>query len=104
MGQGGAALGGAGFQRGDLPQPSRCALRLFGESVMTAIERWSVATWPTPRPLRVTMLGLRGFPNVQGGVENHAQNLSLRLVELGCDVEVIVRSPYVPRASSRTWC
>ena len=71
---------------------------------MTTIERWSAAAWPTPRRLRVTMLGLRGFPNVQGGVENHAQNLSLRLVELGCDVEVIVRSPYVPRASGRTWC
>jgi glycosyltransferase involved in cell wall biosynthesis len=71
---------------------------------MTAIERWLAAAWPARQPLRVTMLGLRGFPNVQGGVENHAQNLSLKLVELGCDVEVIVRSPYVPRASGRTWC
>jgi glycosyltransferase involved in cell wall biosynthesis len=70
---------------------------------MTTIERWSGAAWPAPRKLRVTMLGLRGFPNVQGGVENHAQNLSLQLVELGCDVEVIVRSPYVPRARQRTW-
>jgi glycosyltransferase involved in cell wall biosynthesis len=48
------------------------------------------------RPLRVTMLGIRGFPNVQGGVENHAQHLSLKLTESGCDIEVIVRSPYVP--------
>jgi glycosyltransferase involved in cell wall biosynthesis len=71
---------------------------------MTTIERWSEAVRPARPPLRVTMLGLRGFPNVQGGVENHAQNLSLRLVELGCDVEVIVRSAYVPRASGRTWC
>jgi glycosyltransferase involved in cell wall biosynthesis len=36
-------------------------------------------------------------------VENHAENLAFRLVELGCDVEVIVRSAYVPRTSSRTW-
>jgi glycosyltransferase involved in cell wall biosynthesis len=71
---------------------------------LTAIERWTGSAWPARQPLRVTMLGLRGFPNVQGGVENHAQNLSLKLVELGCDVEVIVRSPYVPRASGRTWC
>jgi glycosyltransferase involved in cell wall biosynthesis len=71
---------------------------------MTTIERWSELVRPARTPLRVTMLGLRGFPNVQGGVENHAQNLSLRLVELGCDVEVIVRSAYVPRASGRTWC
>jgi glycosyltransferase involved in cell wall biosynthesis len=70
---------------------------------MTTIERYSSAVSAARPPLRVTMLGLRGFPNVQGGVENHAQNLSYRLVELGCDVEVIVRSAYVPRASSRTW-
>ena len=71
---------------------------------MTTIERWPAAAWPARAPLRVTMLGLRGFPNVQGGVENHAQNLSLKLVELGCEVEVIVRSAYIPRASGRTWC
>jgi glycosyltransferase involved in cell wall biosynthesis len=70
---------------------------------MTAIERWPAAASPARLPLRVTMLGIRGFPNVQGGVENHAQNLSIRLVELGCDVEVIVRSAYVPRRRSRTW-
>jgi glycosyltransferase involved in cell wall biosynthesis len=66
---------------------------------MTTLARWSETAWPGEPPLRVTLLGLRGFPNVQGGVENHAQNLSLRLAELGCEVEVIVRSPYVPRAS-----
>jgi len=70
---------------------------------MTTIERWSQTAQPALPPLRITMLGLRGFPNVQGGVENHAQNLSFRLAELGCDVEVIVRSPYVPSKSSRTW-
>ena len=30
MGAGGPALGGAGLQRGDLPQPTRCALRVSG--------------------------------------------------------------------------
>lgn len=44
--------------------------------------------------MRVTFLGLRGFPKVQGGVETHAEHLCPLLVELGCDVEVIVRSPY----------
>jgi len=29
---------------------------------------------------RVTMLGLRGFPNVQGGVENHAETSVVRVV------------------------
>jgi glycosyltransferase involved in cell wall biosynthesis len=53
-------------------------------------------------PLRVTMLGIRGFPNVQGGAENHAHHLAAGLVELGCAVEVIARSPYIPKGSGRT--
>jgi hypothetical protein len=47
------------------------------------------------RPLRVTMLGLRGFPDVQGGVEHHVQHLACALANLGCDVEAVMRSPYV---------
>jgi glycosyltransferase involved in cell wall biosynthesis len=70
---------------------------------MTIIARQSALVRHARRPLRVTMLGLRGFPNVQGGVENHAENLSSGLVELGCDVEAIVRTAYVPKASARTW-
>jgi glycosyltransferase involved in cell wall biosynthesis len=69
---------------------------------VTAIEPAAATVAPSPRPLRVTMLGIRGFPNVQGGAENHAHNLAARLVELGCDVEVIVRSPYVPKRTART--
>jgi glycosyltransferase involved in cell wall biosynthesis len=34
---------------------------------------------------------------VEGGVETHAEHLYPRLTRLGCDVEVIVRTPYVPR-------
>jgi glycosyltransferase involved in cell wall biosynthesis len=49
------------------------------------------------------MLGIRGFPGVQGGAENHAQNLAARLAELGCEVEVIVRSPYVSKANVLTF-
>jgi glycosyltransferase involved in cell wall biosynthesis len=56
-----------------------------------------------PAPLRVTMLGIRGFPNVQGGAENHAQHLATGLRELGCEVEVIARTPYIPKGSSRTF-
>lgn len=47
------------------------------------------------RALRVIMLGMRGFPDVQGGVEKHAENLSRALTGLGCDVEAVVRSGYV---------
>lgn len=49
------------------------------------------------RPLRVSMLGLRGFPMVQGGVETHAENLCPLLAELGCSIEVIARSTYQPK-------
>jgi glycosyltransferase involved in cell wall biosynthesis len=53
--------------------------------------------------LRVMMLGLRGFPDVQGGVEAHAEHLCPLLRELACDVEVVVRSPYVPGDRGDDW-
>jgi glycosyltransferase involved in cell wall biosynthesis len=45
--------------------------------------------------MRVVILGTRGFPNVQGGLEKHCESLSLNLVKLGCEVVVITRKPYV---------
>lgn len=45
--------------------------------------------------IKVMVLGLRGFPDVQGGIEKHAEHLYPLLVKLGCQVDVIVRSPYV---------
>ncbi|MFZ4701278.1 MAG: glycosyltransferase family 4 protein [Candidatus Methylumidiphilus sp.] len=62
----------------------------------------------TPTPgrlsrLRVMMLGLRGFPDVQGGVETHAQHLSTHLQEMGCQVNIIVRSPYHPVEKGTEW-
>lgn len=50
--------------------------------------------------MKVLVLGVRGIPNVQGGVETHAEQLYPRLARLGCAVEVIVRSPFVPRGLS----
>jgi glycosyltransferase involved in cell wall biosynthesis len=58
---------------------------------------------PGTKPLRIVMLGLRGFPDVQGGVERHVEHLSRRLVELGCEVEAIVRSPYMPKDCPPSW-
>lgn len=55
------------------------------------------------KPLRVMWLGLRSFPNVQGGVEAHAQNLCPRLASLGCEVTVIVRAPYRNKNLPKTW-
>jgi len=45
--------------------------------------------------MRVVILGTRGFPNVQGGVEKHCEGLAIRLVKLGCEVTVFTRKPYV---------
>jgi glycosyltransferase involved in cell wall biosynthesis len=53
------------------------------------------------RALRITMLGIRGFPDVQGGAEKHAEKLSCALTTLGCEVEAIVRSGYVPKTQKR---
>jgi glycosyltransferase involved in cell wall biosynthesis len=53
--------------------------------------------------LHVMMLGLRGFPGVQGGVEAHAERLCPVLTKLGCRVEVIVRSTYMQRLRDGHW-
>ncbi|MCX7927608.1 MAG: glycosyltransferase family 4 protein [Candidatus Omnitrophica bacterium] len=45
--------------------------------------------------MRIIVLGTRGFPNVQGGVEKHCQELYPRLVKLGCEIVVLARAPYV---------
>lgn len=51
--------------------------------------------------MKIAVLGTRGFPNVQGGVEAHCENLYPRLVALGCEVTVFSRRPYVdPRIDS----
>lgn len=46
--------------------------------------------------IRVMFAGLRGLPGVQGGVETHVEKLAPRLAALGCEVEVLTRTPYQP--------
>lgn len=55
------------------------------------------------RARRVLMVGLRGVPNVQGGVEKHVEMLGSELVRLGWQVEVIGRSHYLSHPSAREW-
>jgi glycosyltransferase involved in cell wall biosynthesis len=55
------------------------------------------------KPLTVMWLGLRGFPNVQGGVETHAEQICSQLVQLGCDVHVICRSTYQSKTIGHAW-
>jgi glycosyltransferase involved in cell wall biosynthesis len=50
--------------------------------------------------VKIMVLGIRGMPNVQGGIETHAEQLYQRLADLGCEVEVLVRAPFVDRGQS----
>ena len=45
--------------------------------------------------MKIAVVGTRGFPGVQGGVEVHCENLYPRIARLGCDVTVFTRRPYV---------
>jgi len=45
--------------------------------------------------MKIAVVGTRGFPGVQGGVEKHCEELYPRLVKLGCDVLVFTRTPYI---------
>ncbi|HEY3852026.1 MAG TPA: glycosyltransferase family 4 protein [Steroidobacteraceae bacterium] len=54
--------------------------------------------------MNVIALGLRGIPNVPGGVEVHASELYPRLQALGANVVVLGRIPYRPTDSPAQWC
>lgn len=45
--------------------------------------------------MKVVVLGTRGIPKIQGGVETHCEKLYPRLAQMGCDVTVIRRKGYV---------
>ncbi len=52
--------------------------------------------------MKIAVIGLRGFPEVQGGIEYHCEQLYTHLVELGCEITVFTRKPYVD-SSLRTY-
>lgn len=45
--------------------------------------------------MKIAVVGTRGFPHVQGGVEAHCENLYTRMSKRGCEVVVFTRKPYV---------
>ncbi len=45
--------------------------------------------------MKIAVTGTRGFPDVQGGVESHCEQLYTHMVENGCDIIVFTRKPYV---------
>jgi glycosyltransferase involved in cell wall biosynthesis len=46
------------------------------------------------RPIRVAMVGQKGYPPVHGGIEKHVAELAARLPKLGCDVDIYSRPHY----------
>jgi glycosyltransferase involved in cell wall biosynthesis len=51
----------------------------------------------------IYIFGFRGFPDVQGGVETHVENLAPQLASMGLSVTACVRSPYVDKKSGVEW-
>jgi glycosyltransferase involved in cell wall biosynthesis len=45
--------------------------------------------------MKIAVTGTRGFPGVQGGVENHCEQLYTHLAKSGSDITVFNRKPYV---------
>ncbi len=45
--------------------------------------------------MKIVVLGTRGFPNVQGGIERHCEELYTRLSIMGCRIKVYARKGYV---------
>jgi len=53
--------------------------------------------------MKIIVLGTRGFPNIQGGVETHCQCLYPRLAKMGLDVTVCTRTHYLTRPFKSDW-
>jgi glycosyltransferase involved in cell wall biosynthesis len=56
-----------------------------------------------PPKRTVIFVGLRGVPDIQGGVETHVAAISARLAERGWQVEVLGRAPYLPSHRPYVW-
>lgn len=95
------------ISRDHTPQPVPVVAGISGQPLST--EELDVLS-PRLQPLsqgparrRVMMLGLRGIPNVQGGVEKHVEMLTTRLQAQGWSVDVIARRRYVAQSSPHSW-
>ena len=50
--------------------------------------------------MRICVIGTRGFPNIQGGIETHCEELYTRIAEkFDCEIIVFRRTPYVNEKS-----
>lgn len=60
-----------------------------------------IGAYPPER--KVVFVGLRGVPEIQGGIETHVAAISTRLAERGWRVEVLGRSPYLRSRKPYRW-
>lgn len=54
-------------------------------------------------PHKIMIIGLRGIPDVQGGVEAHVAACAPRLTRRGWAIEVLARKPHLRPGSPRHW-
>lgn len=57
----------------------------------------------SPEPIKVFVIGTRGFPGVTGGVEKHCEQLYPRLARGRMDITVFTRSSYIRTPRSEEW-
>lgn len=50
--------------------------------------------------LKIIVLGLRGIPEIQGGIEKHCEQLYPKLAQYGCNIEIVGRSPFLKKKKS----
>ncbi len=55
------------------------------------------------KKMKVLVTGLRGIPEIQGGIETHAEHLYPRIQKLGCDVEITIRPAYCSVNDTNSW-
>ena len=52
--------------------------------------------------MKIVVVGTRGIPDIQGGVETHCEELYPRLAAMGHDVTVVVRVTSLPKIRLRS--
>jgi len=53
--------------------------------------------------MKITVFGIRGFPNIQGGAEKHCEELYTRLSSKDVHIKVIRRKPYLNKHSEKKY-
>lgn len=70
------------------------------KSLLAAIrELRKIRLTPSTGKTRIVVSGVRGFPNVEGGVETHCAHLYPRLVDNGFEIILLARAAYVGKSN-----